>query len=139
MRLAHLFESATFRLKFRRYGAYLIMSNWAFVHVHALPDDCDTWFDQRCKQVEVNDRLKSKRPALYYNLRSLLMHDNGDPSSSKFIHWSLVGGREAEVQAMKTMIGNYLAIFGEGFPTPLLYRWKHGEISQRYTRDTWLC
>ena len=139
VRLGHLFESCSFRKRFKKFGTYLVVQNFKFILVPCLPEKIHEWLEERRKSLGMDNVLKRSRPSLYTKLDNLIQHDNGDPDSLEFIHWSTDHSRNAKQAALTSMIFFYLACFGDGFDVPLLYRWKHGEKSQRFVSDTWLC
>ena len=64
--------------------------------------------------------------------------DNGDPSCSTFNLLQCSPTTDANVrlrQGQKIIARAYNARFGEGFPAPLLYRWKHGSRASNYIKE----
>jgi hypothetical protein len=65
--------------------------------------------------------------------------DNGDHTIDSFIHWCVgccPDGEDGRCKALEKTVAAYLELLGGGFQSPLLVRWKHADVSQRYIRDS---
>ena len=145
VRLGHLFESATFRGKFREALVIVIMEDFSFFCVwpHNLPDEVATWTDRRYQHLDFKTEpgktlQKSSQLGRNFsevqNIHRIIQVDNSDPSCETFGQIADIRGKSQRA-AMLEIAGAYLARFGQGYPTPLLQRWKHGDRAQKYIDD----
>lgn len=148
VRLGHLFESHTFRSRFRVAMAKIISENFAFIRVGDLPSDASHWHKQKIDGLRLHSdvghmgfggKKGSRGPKASTRLKGLLRileKDNGDPRSEMFTHWCTgvdccPGGMD---EALTCMMTAYTSHFDHTC-VPLLYRWKHAGAANNFVRD----
>lgn len=135
VRLAHLLESHAFRQKLVKAMKAVIASDFEYIKVSELPEDIVL---EMSKQHTV---LKTSTRRFKYvadTLDEIINHDNGDPSSSTFVHWC-VGCCANDKAALRKTCDLYQARFERGYSKPLLYRWKGAPDAQAYTNEACIC
>ena len=137
VRLAHLFESHSFRERFKQALIRVISGDFDYFVVAVLPDEVPEWYDYRVKQLRLDSFRSSKNYLQFKRLKQIVTLDNGDPNSSRFVHWCTSCCASLK-DSLSKVIAAYLSRFADGFLKPLLYRWKHCDIAQDYVSDSWL-
>jgi hypothetical protein len=132
VRLAHLFEAHSFRVKFSNHLAKIVAESFNYVSVVQLPALADTWRETRRAKLKTLSGGKSGRRIK--SLMEIEMMDNGDTSCSAINHWC-TGCCTNGPDALKRTVGKYVKHFGSGYAVPLLYRWKHAEEAQLFLQD----
>ena len=136
VRLAHLFESHSFRLQFQKALMHEVISSFDWIQVLELPRDHCLWEAQRRELMTSADRHYSVTRLRQH--RELMLLDNGDPSSTRIVHWctgvtcSCKGNKKT---ALIKVCHLYNALFASGFPVPLTYRWLHAHRALEFTKD----
>ena len=140
VRLAHLFESRTFRQKFYAALTKIVRGNFDYFLVQEVPVDVKSWKEAKIRglklfsdQSHATVNSMSKR---YRLLRKILSKDDGDASQPRFTHFCTgqhccPGGAE---EALGFLVQSYLELFAV-MQVPLLYRWKHASIANSFVRD----
>lgn len=143
VRLAHLFESHSFRVQFRKSLVTVIASSFELIAVPALPHDHDKWQSARDQLFDSCTKFDGHRHHIsrLNAYKQLQILDNGDPHANKIVHWCLVencGCRRDSGKCLIDLCKCYCTLFGSGFSVPLTYRWKHAGPALAYCKDTWL-
>lgn len=141
VRLGHLYESHSFRQRFKAALSAMVASNFQFVEVCTLPEESIAWNSFKIAGLQLHqdvgkDTLQKNASFRLRTLLRLLEKDNGNPHSDTIFHFCTgssccVAGRET---ALSTIINCYLDLFSH-MPVPLLYRWKHAPICNSFIQD----
>ena len=145
VRLAHLFETHSFRMSFRSALIKLIVANYRFVQVIGRSDEMKSWRQKRnwlCGLYTNNASYSTKRRQLHLQL---MQYDNGDPESPQWTHWCQgkccsSAGDSAEDRSNFNLLQickGYTLLFAMGFACPLLYRWVHAHQALEWTKAPW--
>lgn len=127
VRLAHLFESSAFKKRFRAALNHVLLEKFDFVKlVGPMPENARRWQEVRANFLR--EFAAGVHPA---KIAALLMIDNGDMTSDRFVHICL-GCCDSKMAAFEKMYAVLLAVLIRGYPVPLLYRWKHYEPAKGY-------
>ena len=141
VRLAHLWEVGTFKQQFRAALLRTICVNFRVVHCSALPDAAKQWRHKRnqlCGLYSNDPNYSRKRRLLHMQL---LLHDNGDPEGTNWVHYCTgrccLGTTTAEKEhfAMLQVCKYMTLLFGYGFAVPLLYRWVHAAPALMWCKE----
>lgn len=141
VRLAHLFETHSFRRQFHLSLLRVIGGSFAVVPIAELPLEHTSWQEERNRASGIlNDdpSYPCSRLALY---RQLFKYDNGDPCSLTFTHFCMgdccQGKTAAERQkfALIQISKLYSSLFSTGFAVPLTYRWLKAHPALRYVKE----
>ena len=127
VRLAHLFESRSFKKRFEQSLAHVVLQSFKRRVVHELLAATDVW---RGRAQQVFGAGEKKRAKYLVQAESLYLQVlNGDPAKEDLIHWCRLGGCPcrcgSDEEALKKALQAFLGLFGRGYPVPLLQRWKH--------------
>lgn len=129
VRLAHLFENLTFRKAFARSLAMVISSSFTCLQVHELPDGFSRW-QSSSTFLRKNFRFKAKTRSTTFN--KILDFLNGNLEADSIIHYCVADFQhghgfccESPHEALTKCLQLVVPFFARGFPTPLLYRFKH--------------
>ena len=123
VRLAHLFESRTWRQQFCLALRFVIHTKFKRVPVYQPPSETPFW---RAKASRIFSTELSGPPVQF------LLVDNGDLTGHLIIHWCLGQCCGSDEEAFEKCVRAFMQLFGKGFPVPLLYRWKHFEPAADY-------
>ena len=142
VRLAHLFESHSFRIHFKNAMRKVIGDNFFCLPADDLPSGSAAWREARIQSLRLfSDSGHSGGISSGNASRRLkaLVHckkDNGNPWSQNFCHWCLgpqcCEGGSAE--AVESMVAEYERVF-DRMQVPLLYRWKYAGQAIAIVRD----
>ena len=140
VRLAHLFETQSFRTQFHRALLKVISASFQFIPVACLPADACNWKEDRCRKVGLLQDCRSHgaiRLAAHSRLAEL---DNSDINSTQVLHWCIgpncpCGGDRKK--ALVEMCKLYSQLFSTGYPVPLTYRWVHAHRALQFCKETW--
>ena len=129
VRLAHLFESLSFRKAFARSLAMVVSSSFTCLPVHELPDDFSHW-QSSSMYLRKNFRFKAKNRSANFN--KILDFLNGNLEADSIMHYCVADPQhghgfccESPHEALTKCLQLVVPFFARGFPTPLLYRFKH--------------
>ena len=142
VRFAHLFESRNFRQKFYTAIARLVKDNFDYIPIQQMPPEAVSWKELKMSRLKVysdpsvgsgSDKKMSKR---YKSVQQILKYDNGEPFSSRFVHFCTGQNccPNGHHDALASMIKAYIQHF-DYMPVPLLYRWKHAVPANSFVRD----
>lgn len=139
VRLAHLFESGSFRSQFRTALLEVICSSFQHIPVAQLPPNVKDW---RQARISVSQTAKfSKRTRLHLTLANF---DNGDPDAETFTHWCTgvccrgTSQEQRSHYALLQICKLYALLFTHGFVVPLLYRWVHASEALHFCKEPWV-
>ena len=128
VRLAHLFETLSFRRAFATNLASVISNSFVYIPVaQQLPEEA-SWKSVR-ERLQANFRCKSSLKKR--NLKAMLEFVNGDLESECVYHYchEAAPGQSPCCTGSDDALGKCLRLivpfFSRGFPVPLLYRFKH--------------
>lgn len=136
VRLARLFETHSFRAQFQKALLHEVISSFDWIQVLELPQDHSVWEEQRHELMNSMDRHYSTTRLRQH--RELMLFDNGDPSSTRIVHWctgvtcSCKGNKRT---ALLRVCSLYNSLFSSGFPVPLTYRWLHAHRALEFCKD----
>eukprot|EP00438_Fugacium_kawagutii_P004340 Skav207877 [mRNA] locus=scaffold664:397187:404489:+ [translate_table: standard] len=135
VRLAHLYESASFR---RRLAAGIVtLLGTTGIFVVEPPQEMDSW-KKRAAWLVAGFQASAKSTELL--LRELLDFFNGDTSESVLVHWCIpnkVSGKlccENDAASLNKGISLLTSFLTKGFAVPLLYRMKHYSPAAAFIR-----
>ena len=147
VRFGHLFESHSFRQRFKAALSKVVQNNFVYVEVTAMPADWVTWNKAKIDGLQLHSdvghmgsvggkRGNKGSSSRLKTLLKLIQKDNGDPETDLFVHFChgtqcCPGGQD---EALTSMIQLYMELFSH-MPVPLLYRWKHGEAANNFISD----
>ena len=142
VRLAHLYESHSFRQRIYLSIAQIVRENFDFFLVSELPPEATLWRETAIRRLKLfSDSCAGRESATSVSrrlksLQQLLQKDNSDISNQRFVHFCVgeaccPGGAE---EALSSMISSYVQVFAF-IPVPLLYRWKHAPTACSFVRD----
>ncbi|CAE7193916.1 HERC1 [Symbiodinium sp. CCMP2592] len=135
VRLAHLFESLSFRQKFRQSLACILLQSFRRVEVQRPPAELSMW-QQRTATIFAQS--EPDRPKYILEAENLYASFcNGSPDEDEVVHWCVVGQCDkcaglSEDEQIALALRAFLGLFGQGYRTPLLQRWKHYGSASRY-------
>ena len=141
VRLAHLFETHSFRKQFQRSLLRVISSSFMWIPVVELPRESFLWQEERNRASGIlNDdpSYKSSRISWY---NTLFKYDNGDPDSLAFTHYCTgecclgVTPEEKKRFALVQIAKCYFNLFGNGYAVPLTYRWLKAHPALQYVKE----
>ena len=133
VRLSHLFESLTFRKAFAKALASVIANSFIYLEVLELPAECQQW-QALSDDLRNSFRCRSKVRKDQFN--RMLDFLNGDLRMDSVVHYCV--GRanghccEGPADALSKCLQLIVPFFSRGFPTPLLYRFKHYDEAVSY-------
>ena len=147
VRLGHLFESAGFRAKWKEALCMVIMEDWNFrcTWPHALPDEVAMGKEQRYFRLQFKTQHgKTLQQSAQIgrtwqetqSVHRIIDTDTSDEGCSTFGQISDARAQTSK-KALVEVSSAYLSRFGDGFPPPLLHRWKHGVRAQNFFKDCW--
>lgn len=145
VRLGHLYESHSFRQKFRVALAKLIRENFVYIRrVAEYPAEMSEWNKLRLEGLKLHNdsahlgKISGSISTRMKGLRRITQLDNGCPNADLITHWCngkcLPGDTCGEQECLSALIGAYCDHFSH-MCVPLLYRWKHGASANAFVRD----
>ena len=132
VRLGHLFESHSFRQRFRAAMTKVIHQHFVYMPVDELPPEVIEWKRKAIQHLHMASAL----PRRLKHLMQHLQKDNGDAAADQITHrctgQACCPGGEQEV--LSFLIQSFCNMF-DHMCTPLLYRWKHAPDAMNFVRD----
>jgi hypothetical protein len=151
VRLGNLFDSCSFRSKWQEGICLVILEDCQEINMFPstlLPSEVCGWREVHHAKLgfAAKGDLPIRRspqigrsPREVEQVCAILDVDNGDPDCSTFTLVHISDNMNASIRLkdmQKKLARAYLDRFGEGFSTPLLQRWKHGEVAQSFISET---
>jgi hypothetical protein len=130
VRLGHLFESHAFRARFQQALVSVIVEAFEHIQVDS-PGDLLAWYQHKEKHLALKN-YPEKDKVSKQNV-AIITVDNGNLDSLTFSAWNSSSSSAEDL--ILRMCTAYVERFGQGYPTPLLYRWKHGCVALRYLSE----
>ena len=135
VRLAHLFESRSFKQRFRESLTFTVLESFRRVEVQEPPPDFSQWAQATSKILESAETLRPK-----YQIRAERLYKkmcNSDPRQPDIVHFCVLGQCHecsscSEDEIVAKVVEALFGLFGRGFRVPLLSRWKHYGAASSY-------
>ena len=141
VRLAHLFETHSFRKQFQKCLLRVLSSSFVFCSVVELPRDFQQWRQARNRASGLSTDDPSYSLSRISTYSKLFSHDNGDPASKDVTHWcqgACCKGSTPEEKkrfALVQIARAYIKLFGAGFAVPLTYRWLKAHPALHFVKE----
>jgi hypothetical protein len=135
VRLGHLMESRSWRNKLREALTFTVLTSFKRYVVDSLPEESVKWRNKIAVMLQcwgpAMRKYQREARAIFQRMC------NGDPSSKLIIHWCVRGVCTcvSDDAAMTETLRGILGLFGRGYATPLLSRWKHYSPASQYVNQ----
>ena len=117
VRLGHLFESYSFKSKFRSASLEVITRQFRRIEVQSLPPQAADW---KRKTMSIMETWRKHEEGHLQDVIGFMAICNGNPFQPEIDHYCLPGCCGGDAEALDKLLHYFLRIFGHGFPLPLL-------------------